>query len=257
MNAITKGDKKNVILERRKPKTPQKENLNEVDGRDTFQTPNYATEIIIPFLGRVVNINTIWECAAGLGKIAKRLREDGFDVLETDLAYKELGLNFLTDTPDFGFDAIVTNPPFSLKRKFYERCRQYDVPFALLIPADYSGWIIDAVDKDGAEKVIPRRRIDYITPNTLNRIHEGEAWNCYGIKTCTMKQFKESHTIYEWQRILDAYPEFIFESIYKAPPRLLRKYSSSYYHSMWLTWGLGIGKSETFVELTNKMKDNI
>lgn len=187
----------------RKPKTPQKENLTEVDGRDTFQTPNYATDIILPYLlaKKFFGVQfRIWECAAGQGKIVKRLSEKGLDVFGTDLTE---GVNFLTDPAPL-FDCIVTNPPFSLKRKFYEKCLEYGVPFALLIPADYSGWIIQAV-QDGCEKIIPTRRIDYITPTGLSGA--------------------SGHT--------------------------------SYYHSMWLTKGFGLGRTETFVELTNADKLNI
>ena len=178
-----------------KPKRNQAENIEGVSGRDLFQTPNYATDLLIPFIPE--NIKTIWECAYGDGKISNRLAKH-YDILETDIrggfGHK---LNFITDVMSFPFDCIITNPPFSLKRKFYEKCLSYKVPFALLIPADYSGWIIKAV-QDGAEKIIPTRRIDYITPNE-----------------------KESH---------------------------------AQFHSMWLTYGFNLGKSETFVELTNKEK---
>lgn len=249
-------------LERRKPKTPQKENINEVDGRDTFQTPNYATDLLVSELTWLSHPGfEIWECAAGLGKIARRLRHHGFCVLETDLAYGELAMNFLTQEPDFDFDAIITNPPFSLKRKFYERCVEYGKPFALLIPADYSGWTIKAI-QDGAEKIIPSRRIDYITPNILNRVHEGEVfellkkddefdpkWNLPYFKA----EFPNT-----WNGAMVEFEDYHnYISIHDAPAHLLRKYSSSYYHSMWLTQGFNLGRTETFVELTNEMKDNI
>lgn len=198
---MAKGDKKNIILERRKPKHPQKENVDAVDGRDLFQTPNYATELLVPFLS--YQRDPIWECAAGDGKITKVLERHGYRVLSTDIR-GEHPLNFLTDLMSFRFSMIITNPPFSLKRKFYEKCREYGRPFALLIPADYSGWIIKAT-QEGAEKIIPTRRIDYITPTGLSGA--------------------SGHT--------------------------------SYYHSMWLTWGLGLGKSETFVELSIEDKKNI
>ncbi len=170
-----------------KPKKGQEETPNSVQGRDLFQTPNYATELLVPFIPKY--IKHIWECACGKLKIS----------------------NFLTDLyPYYNKDirsksAIVTNPPYSLKRKFYERCKYHGVPFALLIPADYCGWIIDAIRLDGCEKIIPTRRIDFITP--------------------TGKSGKTGHT--------------------------------SYYHSLWLTWGFGLGKSETFVELSIEQKKNI
>lgn len=189
-----------------KPKTNQPETPSSVQGRDLFQTPRYATELLIPFIPE--HINYIWECANGQGAISNVLIEQRkYSLYRSDLLngseYNFLEMVF----PFWDMDnsAIITNPPFSLKRKFYERCRYYRVPFALLIPADYNGWIINSIRYGGCEKIIPTRRIDYITP--------------------TGKSGKTGNT--------------------------------SYYHSMWLTWGFGLGRTETFVELTNKMKENI
>ena len=183
-----------------KPKKSQVENPEVVDGRDTFQTPNYAVDLLVPFIPK--NIHRIWECAVGQWKLADRLTYHKFAVAGTDirrLDERTSEHNFILDEPWLIHPpiAIITNPPFSLKRKFYEKCRKYDVPFALLIPADYSGWIIKAT-QDGAEKIIPTRRIDYITPSG-----------------------KDSH---------------------------------AQFHSMWLTYGFRLGKTETFVELSNEEK---
>jgi hypothetical protein len=189
-----------------KIKSAQKENANIVGGRDLFQTPNYATNLLIPFLmdvGLRYNRFRIWECACGNGKITKRLINSGLDVFGTDLS-SEYPFNFLTQNQISDFQCIVTNPPYSLKKKFYEKCLQYKVSFALLIPADYSGWVIDAL-QNGAEKIIPTRRIDFITPTGKSGL-TGQSAN---------------------------------------------------FHSLWLTWGFGLGKSETFVELTKEMKKNI
>lgn len=246
------------------PRKPQKQNLDSVDPRDTFQTPNYATDIIVPYLKELepalpfANF-TIWECAQGLGKMVKRLRFHGLDVIGSDLSS---GLNFLTDEPKFDFDCIVTNTPFSLKEKFFKKCLEYNTPFALLIPALYSTWLIDAVALHGCEKIIPARRIDYITPNILKRIWEGETWSIVkeeldlNSPLIDMQMYIDSYPM-EWQHSLVENEEFRFDSIYDVPKKLLRKYSSSYFHSMWLTRGFNIGKSETFVELSSKDKDNI
>lgn len=176
-------------------------------GRDLFQTPNYAVDLIAPFIPK--GITTIWECATGEGKIANRLRDYfGYDVLESDIRGDVFHSNFLLDGIPFELDmyhtAIITNPPFSLKREFYKRCDTIGLPFALLIPTDYCGWIIDAI-MTGAEKIIPTRRIDYVTPTGLS----GATGN------------------------------------------------TANFHSMWFTKRFGLGKSETFVELTKEMKENI
>lgn len=246
----------------RKPKNPQKEELEEAQGRDLFQTPNYAIDLLVPFLDKL-GIGNVWECAAGLGKITRRLSHWGYKVIATDISYPMDGgyFNFLTDHMTWeGKMVIVTNTPFSLKKKFFERALEYKTPFAFLIPADYSGWIIDACQM-GAEKIIPTRRIDYITPNTLKRIHEGEVWEKYIQPKYSM--FKTPKDLMEnsegvFHSLIEKHEDYCnYETIYDAPKKLLRKYSSSYFHSMWLTMGFNIGKQETFVELTNEMKDNI
>lgn len=210
----------------RKPKKGQSQTPNIVQERDQFQTPNYAVDLLFPFLNRK-QPKVIWECAAGSGRIVRRLELAGYKVLATDIVEnKRRGIgygNFLSDIRNIYVDAIVTNPPYSLKKKFYLRCMELDVAWALLIPADYSAWIIDIV-RNGAEKIIPTRRIDYITPNVLDRI-----------KAKTGRQYK---------RVDDV------------PSSVLAKFSTSQFHSMWLTWGLGIGRSETFVELSLDTKRN-
>lgn len=190
-----------------KPKITQPETPNEIQGRDLFSTPNYAIELLMLFIPK--NIKYVWECAGREnGKIANVLTKNNYKVYSSDLGYPNKEDNFLTsEFPTIlkrEESVIITNPPYSLKKKFYERCRYFNVPFALLIPCDYCGWIIDALMKDGCEKIIPTRRIDYITPSGK----EGKA-------------------------------------------------SSSQFHSMWLTCGFRLGKTETFVELTKEMKQNV
>ena len=199
-----------------KSKSPQVEQPTQAQGRDLFQTPNYAVDLLIPYIPK--RIHSVWEPACGDLKIVKRLLEKtDLDVYASDIRPTKEGqiqlYNFLLGNEEntLPFDiweslqadnvAIITNPPFSLKRKFYEKCREYKIPFALLIPADYSGWLIEAYIK-GAEKLVPTRRIDYITPSG--------------------KSGESGHT--------------------------------ADFHSMWLTWGFGLGKTETFVELSNEDK---
>jgi len=141
-----------------KSKTTQPVTTNVVQGRDLFQTPNYATRLLIPFIPKDVKI--IWEPACGEYKITNILKSAGYTVESSDLKYYD---NFFT-IHKTSAQCIITNPPFSSKQLFYKHCLEFDISFALLIPADYSGWIIRAIRDDGCEKVIPTRRIDYITP---------------------------------------------------------------------------------------------
>ena len=216
-----------------KPKTPQPSTPTEVQERDLFETPRYATELILPFIPPITRY--IWEPCAGVKRrmaqvlgihLGEQWGDGDWDVHCTDICTRP-EWDCLTYDPDdkgYHWDAAITNPPFSLKKKVWERFVKLDKCFALLIPADYSLWIIEAI-KAGAEKVVPTRRIDYITPNLLERLNAGEHTN---------------HT-----------------SLLGIPGSILARYSTSQFHSMFLCWKFGIGRTETFVELTREMKLNI
>lgn len=157
---------------------PQKETLDKSQPRDNFQTPNYATELLIPFIPK--NIKFIWECACGNLKITNILKNHNYEVISTDIIYELVRpniedniyyKNFILHNPihlEENKSAIITNPPYSIKRKFFQKCLELDVPFALLISGDYSLWTIDAIRKYDCEKIVPDRRIDYITPTGLS-----------------------------------------------------------------------------------------
>lgn len=185
------------------PKTPK-----EPQGRDTFETPNYAVDLLIPFIPSY--IYAIWECAVGGGKIKRRIADVGrFLVYGTDIRsgpeVDEI-LNFVTDPMPTTFEpnCIVTNPPYSIKDMFIEKAFEYGIPFAFLINADYHAKHISWIER-GCEKIIPNRRIDFITPTG-----------------------RQGST------------------------------SASQFHSMWLTFGFNLGRTETFVDLPIKdKKENI
>ena len=193
-------------------------------GRDMFSTPRYATELLIPFLN---SPNRVWECAAGDGNIARPLMDAGIDVFQTDIRespdVQKADFLYGGSIATGGLDCIVTNPPFSLKKKFVERCFSYDIPWALLIPADLCGWVIYAM-KRGCERIVPEKRIDYLTPNMLHNINEKGS--------------------IQYQRLQDV------------PVEIMRKYTSNF-HSIWLTWGLNLGAQEIYCELSNSMKNRI
>jgi hypothetical protein len=54
------------------------------------------------------------------------------------------GQDFLTYTPDFEWDVIVSNPPFTNKRKFFERALSFNKPFALIMT---NTWLNDSAPK--------------------------------------------------------------------------------------------------------------
>lgn len=161
-----------------KPKKSQKQTPNEPQGRDLFQTPNYAVELLIPFIPK--NIKLVWEPACGDGKIVNALYASKdrplicyqSDIRESDTIPNNIS-NFLVDEPPLLFSndnrdwAIITNPPFSLKYKFINKALEYDVPFAFLVPFDMCNKMANLFIK-GCQGLVPTRRIDYITPTGLS-----------------------------------------------------------------------------------------
>jgi hypothetical protein len=156
---------------------PTKDKLNYTaekgrQGKDLFLTPNHATRLLLPYVPE--NIMGVWEPACGPRKISKILAEK-YEVLSTDIVVDEN--DFATRQHDFlsnslpwdvqYYDkplAIVTNPPFSLKKQFFHKCIEYQLPFALLIPFDMTGWIWTAFKFYGCQGIVPSRRINFITP---------------------------------------------------------------------------------------------
>lgn len=76
-----------------------------------------------------------------------QLKEAGFTVINTHIEY---GQDFYTYEPK-NWDIIVSNPPFTNKRKIFERALSFGKPFALIAP---NTWFNDAapaqlfMDKD-------------------------------------------------------------------------------------------------------------
>jgi len=127
---------------------------------DDFQTPEFALDILVPYLRKEW---IIWECASGKGNLVRGLIKRGFKVIGTDIIH---GFDFFKWTPK-KFDCIVTNPPYSMKDRFLERAYELGKPFALLLP-------ITALEgerrqrlfrKYGIQLIIPNKRINFETPS--------------------------------------------------------------------------------------------
>ena len=248
-------DYKPAKTKKEKPKTD-----TEVQGRDEMFTPNYAVDLI----GKFIPTTDVWECAAGDGRFGARLENHWNKFVKyTDINGKFDYYNFLEKRNEEMAGkrfTIITNPPFSLKKEFFFMCMEYGVPFALLIPLDYSQWVIDALNKYGCEKLIPNRRISYLTPNILKRVYYGEIWQLVKHNYPTVKKYSELEKDGHWDDVVWENRDRVkkYKRVDDVPNQLLAKYSSSDFHSGYLTKGFGFGKSETFVDLPiHEMKNNL
>ncbi len=97
---------------------------------DEYYTPKYAVSILKPYMNK--EWKTIW-CPFDKewSNYVNLLGEWGYNVIHTHIDYDQ---DFLTYDPDFEFDAIISNPPFSIKNQILNKCYEYGKPFCLLLP---------------------------------------------------------------------------------------------------------------------------
>jgi len=96
---------------------------------DEYYTPRYGVNIIEPYCKKYKKIWCPFDKAES--NYVKIFEEQGHEVVYTHI---ETGQDFLTYEPDFEFDAIVSNPPFSIKNKIIKRCQEFNKPYCLLLP---------------------------------------------------------------------------------------------------------------------------
>lgn len=147
---------------------------------DIFRTPSHAVRYITPYIPKEWKI---WECADdNEGNIVQTLRADGYEVTGTDILNGFDFTDSLNVLPEF--DCIVTNPPYSIKDKWLQRCYDIGKPFALLLPITALGEQdrVSMYKKYGISVLLPPERINFGTPSG-----EGSgawfysAWFCHGI----------------------------------------------------------------------------
>jgi len=96
---------------------------------DELYTPKCLVEIIIPYLQQK-NLKSIW-CPFDTknSEFVLTLKESSFIV---QYSHINNGQDFFTYLPPNSFDAVVSNPPFSLKLKVFKRLNQLQKPWAMI-----------------------------------------------------------------------------------------------------------------------------
>lgn len=105
---------------------------------DECMTPDYGVAPIIKYLPRGKKIWCPFDKEDS--EFVKQLRAAGFEVVNSHIDY---GQDFYTYEPE-DWDIIVSNPPFTNKRKIFERALSFNKPFALLMSLT---WLNDAAPK--------------------------------------------------------------------------------------------------------------
>lgn len=149
-----------------KPKVNRKADPTQSLTMDRCESPAYSLDPLLPYLKPFYRI---WEPACGTGRIVRVLEAEGYQVAASDILD---GTNFLTpgSEPPFHWQAVVTNPPYSLKPQFIRRCYDLGKPFALLVPVETigTGAVQRMMETYGCELLLLDKRVNFYMPNKGN-----------------------------------------------------------------------------------------
>lgn len=143
-----------------KPKINRAADSAVSQGYDRCQTPAYALDPLLPYLPLHW---IVWEPAAGEGNIVRTLRDKGYGVAASEL---QEGQDFFHYEPPM-WQAIVTNPPYSIKYEWLAHCYALGMPFALLVPVETIGAKAAQrlMECHGAEILLLDKRVNFKMPN--------------------------------------------------------------------------------------------
>ena len=106
---------------------------------DECYTPDYGVKPIIKYIPK----NAIVWCPFDTedSEYVKQIKANDNKVIATHIIN---GQDFYTYEPNEQWDMIVSNPPFTNKRKIFERALSFNKPFALLMS---NTWLNDSAPK--------------------------------------------------------------------------------------------------------------
>jgi hypothetical protein len=104
---------------------------------DECYTPFYGVNPILKYIPKDAKVWCPFDTIDS--EFVKQISQQN-EVVFTHICY---GQDFLTYEPD-NWDVIVSNPPFTNKRKFFERALSFNKPFALIMT---NTWLNDSAPK--------------------------------------------------------------------------------------------------------------
>ncbi len=147
--------------------------LYSLGNNDEKLTPNYAVEPLVKFIDKT---KTIW-CPFDTeqSEFVKVFKENGFKVIFSHISE---GKDFFNYEPK-KWDVIISNPPFTGKRKVFERALSFNKPFALLMT---NTWLNDSAPKKlfkekDLQLLMFEQRIQFDNQNKITFSSSYFCWN--------------------------------------------------------------------------------
>lgn len=144
---------------------------------DECLTLDYAVKPILKF---IPDDCVVW-CPFDLedSEFVKQIREKGNKVIRSHISE---GKDFFTYEPSEHWDCIVSNPPFTNKRKIFERALSFGKPFALIMS---NTWLNDAAPKqifkeNDLQLLMFEQRMRFLNNGVIdNKITFSSSYYCY------------------------------------------------------------------------------
>lgn len=120
---------------------------------DNISTPSEALFPLLPYLRYGA---TIWEMCPGEGRLTQHLKtaNQNFNIIK-------INEDSLIDEPTVEYEYILTNPPYSNKHEWLQRCVELSKPFAILLPVTTLGVKRCQIWMDDVDVLFLPKRIDF------------------------------------------------------------------------------------------------
>ena len=155
-----------------------KELMYSKGNNDECYTPHYAVKPILKYIPKDAIVWCPFD--TGESEFVKQISQQN-KVIATHI---DIGIDFFDFEPEY-WDMIISNPPFTNKRKFFERALSFNKPFALIMT---NTWLNDSApmklfkDKD-LQLLMFDKRMKFNSPDGRpnNKITFSSSYYCYNM----------------------------------------------------------------------------
>ena len=145
---------------------------------DECYTPDYGVQPILKYIPKDAIVWCPFDTKDS--EFVKQISQQN----EVTYSHLESGQDFFTYEPD-KWDCLISNPPFTNKRKFFERALSFNKPFAMIMT---NTWLNDSApkqlfkDKD-LQLLMFEQRMKFISPDGRdnNKITFSSSYYCYNM----------------------------------------------------------------------------
>jgi hypothetical protein len=117
--------------------------------------------------------------------IVVALKQKRFNVINTHI---ETGQDFLNYIPEFEFDIMISNPPFSKRTKFFNKINSYNKPYIMLQPIMFfnNNSMIRELIKDSERYrfLFPENRMQFIVKSGYEYTEKNKTTAFYSFWLC-------------------------------------------------------------------------